>query len=99
MHGYDSQRIEELSYDCQGTSFEYHRTLEDYERFCQVHDQDQTFFNQFLALNDFYEQRWVQEEFIKALDLMRQYQKSLKPAFEKDDDPYRCKIARARDES
>ena len=99
LHGFDSQIIEELSYECQGTSFEYEWSRSDFQRYCAAHENDETRFDRFLQLNDHYEKRWVHEQFILGLDLMRQYQRSLIPDIEADDDDYFTKISRPRDES
>ena len=99
LFGFQGQLIEQLCCECRGTLFEYDWARSDYERYLNVHEADSEKFQAFLNLNNFYEVKWVNEQFIIGQNLMRDYQKSIMPALEDDEDSYLTMIKKARDES
>ena len=85
-HCIDPQRIKELCRDCRGTSYEYGVTREDYHLYCTKHETDYRAFDSFLNLNDEYEKKYVEEQFIIGFDLAAEYKKKIEGECEKDDD-------------
>jgi hypothetical protein len=69
------KKIEELCRDCKGTSYEYGQTRNDYWSFCSKFERDDDAFDKFLQLNQHYEKTYIEDEFIKGMDLMAEYKK------------------------
>ena len=75
QNGIDPQKCEELCRECKGTSYEYGGIREDYHSFCMNHDHEQTAFDKFLTLNNYYEETYIREQFIEGQNLFAEYQK------------------------
>ena len=88
MKGIDPQKIEELCRDCKGTSYEYSLTREDYHKYCTRHEGDGDEFERFLTLNRYYEEKFIEEQFIIGNDLFEEYKKEMEGEHDEDDDDY-----------
>ena len=70
INGLDPHKGEMLCRDCKVTSFEYSFIREDFWRYCTKYDEDGEIWQQFLMLNSYYENTYIQEQFIIGTNLI-----------------------------
>ena len=81
-----------LCRDCKGSSYEYGLTRDDFYKYCQKNDEDGEMWEAFLGLNKFYEDTYIQDQFIIGQDLMAEYKKLCEVEHDPDDDDYTTKM-------
>jgi hypothetical protein len=91
-NGLDPQKVEILCRDCKGSSYEYGLTRDDFWSYCQKNDQDGQMWEGFLKLNKYYEDTYIEEQFIIGQNLMAEYKKQCEGEHDPDDDDYKTKI-------
>jgi hypothetical protein len=97
VHGISGQLIEQLGYECRGSSFEYAWVRTDFERYCEAHESDKQAFLNFFSLNKHYEEKWFDDYIRKEINLIEDHKKSLVVKMDPDDDNYITKIVRTRE--
>jgi hypothetical protein len=58
-----------------------------------AHEKDETAFDRFLKLNEYYEVTYVKQQFIIGADLWAENKKTIEVEQDEDDDDYDTKIA------